>query len=263
MLGERKELRRMDSVTSIDLLSRDEATKLRVSEMFGPTLQGEGPSQGKAVMFLRLGLCNLDCAWCDTPYTWDWAGKNGKAYDKEQELSWKTIDEITEWASNIRITNKVNRMVVTGGEPLIQQRRLGRLAEVLDQCGISIEIETNGTITPNPALKSLAQFNVSPKLASSGVAPEWAINYGTLSDFASTTNAVFKFVIADERDLSEMRTVIDRLAIDPSRVYVMPEGTMRDSILERLGWLFDKAAENGWNLSPRLHVLAFNNKRGV
>lgn len=252
----------MDSVTNVNLSGKT-TTQLRVSEMFGPTLQGEGPSQGKAVMFLRLGLCNLDCSWCDTPYTWDWTGKNGVAYSKDTELVWKSVDEITEWASAIHVANHVNRMVVTGGEPLIQQRRLTTLVEVLRQAGIWVEIETNGTIVPNETLKLLAQFNVSPKLPSSGVAPDKALDYNTLAEIATQTNGVFKFVIADDNDLAEMTTVIERLGLEPSRIYVMPEGITQDVILDRLPWLFEKASNNGWNLSPRLHVLAFNNKRGV
>jgi organic radical activating enzyme len=38
---------------------------LVVSEIFGPTVQGEGTSMGRRCGFLRLGGCNLDCAWCD------------------------------------------------------------------------------------------------------------------------------------------------------------------------------------------------------
>ena len=45
---------------------------LVVAEVFGPTFQGEGPSTGQRAGFVRLGRCNLDCSWCDTPYTWDW-----------------------------------------------------------------------------------------------------------------------------------------------------------------------------------------------
>src|SRR5438046_5626962 len=59
---------------------------LVVSEIFGPTFQGEGPSLGRRCVFLRLGACNLHCRWCDTPYTWDWTGRNGIEYDPRQEL---------------------------------------------------------------------------------------------------------------------------------------------------------------------------------
>ncbi len=44
---------------------------LWVAEMFGPTVQGEGPSTGQHAMFIRLAGCHLSCSWCDTAY---WSG---------------------------------------------------------------------------------------------------------------------------------------------------------------------------------------------
>lgn len=37
---------------------------LVVREVFGPTVQGEGPSTGRRCSFIRLGGCNLTCHWC-------------------------------------------------------------------------------------------------------------------------------------------------------------------------------------------------------
>jgi recombinational DNA repair ATPase RecF len=40
------------------------------------SLQGEGPSAGMPVAFIRLSRCNLACVWCDTAYTWRFDGDN-------------------------------------------------------------------------------------------------------------------------------------------------------------------------------------------
>ena len=40
------------------------------------SLQGEGPSMGRPVAFVRLSRCNLACTWCDTAYTWRFEGDN-------------------------------------------------------------------------------------------------------------------------------------------------------------------------------------------
>ena len=62
---------------------------------------------------------------------------------------------------------KQDRLVITGGEPLLQGAALARMVAMLE--GVSVEIETNGTVAPHPALDPLvAQYNVSPKLAHSG-----------------------------------------------------------------------------------------------
>ena len=41
---------------------------IRVSEIFGPTVQGEGPQIGCPTYFIRTGGCDYRCSWCDTPY---------------------------------------------------------------------------------------------------------------------------------------------------------------------------------------------------
>jgi 7-carboxy-7-deazaguanine synthase len=65
------------------LLATPTTTKppLVVSEVFGPTIQGEGPHAGQRAAFVRLGGCNLTCTWCDTAYTWD-----ARRYDLRAEL---------------------------------------------------------------------------------------------------------------------------------------------------------------------------------
>ena len=35
------------------------------------TIQGEGFHTGKPAYFIRLGGCDVGCAWCDAKYTWN------------------------------------------------------------------------------------------------------------------------------------------------------------------------------------------------
>ena len=62
---------------------------LVVSEVFGPTVQGEGPSAGRLCGFVRLGRCNLACDFCDTGYTWDW-----DRYDAAVELTEMPVGDV-------------------------------------------------------------------------------------------------------------------------------------------------------------------------
>ena len=34
------------------------------------SVQGEGPHVGETTLFVRFGECDLRCAWCDSPHTW-------------------------------------------------------------------------------------------------------------------------------------------------------------------------------------------------
>ena len=240
--------------------------QLSWSECFGPTLQGEGKYIGKQAYFIRLGLCNLDCKWCDTPYTWDWTGKNGYKYSKSIELRRSTVSELA-----AKVPATCQHVVLTGGEPVLQQTALFELASLLRERGHTVEIETNGTIKPKSTdwLRLAVQhndlgvqFNVSPKLGNSGVAWEIAINQEALLEYKQL-GAIFKFVISNDDDLEQVAYLQNELNLDAKSIYLMPEGRTQQEILARLPALFDVCALNGYVLTPRLHVLAFNDKRGI
>ena len=48
---------------------------------------------------------------------------------------------------------------------------------------------------------------------------------------------------------------------DPD-VWLMPEGVTREIVLAGLAATAELAASRGWSVSPRLHVLAWNDQRG-
>lgn len=226
--------------------------ELVVAEVFGPTFQGEGPSIGRRAGFVRLGRCNLDCSWCDTPYTWDW-----DRYDPAAELHRASVAsvlaELDDMAPEI--------VVVTGGEPLLQQRRLIPLIEGCAARGWPVEIETNGTIAPDDRMAEVVgQWNVSPKLANSGVAHSKRIRPDALSALRGTARAVFKFVVADPQELDEVAGLVDAHRLEP--IWIMPEGTDATTLLERARDLSEPVLARGWNLTPRLHVLLWGDQRG-
>ncbi|MEZ5228768.1 MAG: 7-carboxy-7-deazaguanine synthase QueE [Acidimicrobiales bacterium] len=229
---------------------------LTVSEIFGPTVQGEGPSAGRRCAFVRLGRCDLTCAWCDTPYTWDWRGVNGRRFDPADELEDRPIAHILELVDRMA----VDRVVITGGEPLLQRRSLTKLVEELQQQGRSVEIETNGR--HRPLSIDGVQYNVSPKLASSGVDASVRLRADSLDQLAAEPNSIFKFVCSAPADLEEVAAIVERHAIAPDRVWISPLGTTPSAIEASLRSVADDVVERGWNLSSRLHVLAWGDARG-
>ncbi|MGQ0830864.1 MAG: 7-carboxy-7-deazaguanine synthase QueE [Microthrixaceae bacterium] len=233
-------------------LTADEGDALVVAEVFGPTFQGEGPSIGRRAGFVRLGRCNLDCAWCDTPYTWDW-----QRYDPAIELRRMAVADVL---------SKLDAMapeivVITGGEPLLQQRRLVPLLQGCAERDWPVEIETNGTLAPAPEVTSLVhQWNVSPKLANSGVASDVRLRPDALAALSATGAAVFKFVVTQAAELDEVAEIVDAHGLE--RVWVMPEGTDAATLTERTRSLAEPVLARGWNLTPRLHVLLWGDERG-
>src|SRR5687768_16310689 len=95
------------------------------------SLQGEGPSAGRRSVFVRLSRCNLACSWCDTAYTWRFTGPD--AFERKAEQA--TLTE-SDTASRILALGG-NRLVVTGGEPLLQAPALTKLLALLP--GMHIE----------------------------------------------------------------------------------------------------------------------------
>lgn len=245
-------------------------SQLFVNEVFGPTFQGEGPSTGKRAHFLRLGLCNLKCTWCDTAYTWDWKGESEMARaNTDFQMGWSKEQEAVPHAPNLllaklRALGTAPLLVVSGGEPLLQRLALH---EFLNYASHSteythVEIETNGTVSPG-TLKFISSvaFNVSPKLVGSGN-DDRRRNMDVLDEFAHTHKARFKFVLTGEEDLDEAVFLVSTLGIDPSRVWAMPEGTDLEAVVQGGRDMAQSILNIGWNLSTRMHVLLWGNERG-
>ncbi|MFI1367055.1 7-carboxy-7-deazaguanine synthase QueE [Streptomyces griseochromogenes] len=236
------------------------STRLVVNEIFGPTVQGEGPSAGRRCAFLRLGGCNLSCRWCDTPYTWDWQGVSdtGRAFDPRTELRLRMADDVLDEL----LAMTVPLIVISGGEPLNQQNRLVPVVRGLRDRGVSIEIETNGTVAPSDELVGLGvRFNVSPKLAHSGDPEHRRISPTALKRLQNTPDVAFKFVCKTSDDLTEVGRLQERFGLEP--VWIMPEGKVQQDVTDNLQALADEVVRRGWNLTTRLHVLAWGDQRGV
>jgi 7-carboxy-7-deazaguanine synthase len=227
------------------------AAALVVSEVFGPTVQGEGPSVGRAAGFVRLGRCNLACSWCDSRYTWDW-----DRYDPGTELRTVAVDRVLSQLDGMG----VGMMVVTGGEPLIQQRHLPLLLEGAKERGWWVEVETSGTIAPELTPALVDRYNVSPKLANSGNDRSQRYRPQVLRAFRDTGRAVFKFVAQQPSDLEEVASMVAECDLEP--VYVMPEGTNAATVTARMQALAGPVVARGWNLTPRLHILLWGDERG-
>ncbi|MDX3402546.1 7-carboxy-7-deazaguanine synthase [Streptomyces sp. 111WW2] len=233
----------------------DAEFRLIVAECFGaevPTFQGEGPSCGHPALFIRLSRCNLTCTKCDTKYTWDWS-----QFDPRKESTKRTVADLMAWAES----SPVELVVITGGEPLIQQTRLVPLVRGLIAAGKRVEFETNGTIAPAPELVvDGVRFNVSPKLASFGVKEAKSLVPAALEAFAASERAAFKFVASTVADLDRIAELADTHRLAP--VWVMPEGATTEAITATTRVLADAVAARRWYFTTRLHVLAFADARG-
>jgi 7-carboxy-7-deazaguanine synthase len=134
--------------------------------------------QGRLSTFIRLAGCYLSCTYCDSPTARD--SKNGITM---------SIDSIMEKIKN----RKVNKVTITGGEPLLQDN-VFELTSRLYQEEIDVSIETNGSIVPFG--NSVGSFIVDYKLPSSDME-----HHMIMDAFKSLRKCDFiKFVIKDNFD---------------------------------------------------------------
>ena len=263
--------------------------QIRVSEIFH-SVQGEGNTMGKPAVFLRLTGCNL---LCGNPQAKGLKYKSqDEIYASQGENAEWTCDTISVWLKGEKQSTQDlakhlalkygkeflngSMLVITGGEPLMQQDQIPELVSSLRihlRKNIRVEIETNGTVPPSDSLwwggpnPIITQFNVSPKLSNSGMSKERRINEFAMQWFrnmALSDKALFKFVITKEDDLYEMkRDYIKPFDLPVDKIWLMPGCSNREQFEKVAPLVVEKCKEHGFLFSSRLQINLWNMVTGV
>ncbi|GAC1043284.1 7-carboxy-7-deazaguanine synthase QueE [Rhizobium sp. No.120] len=237
---------------------------IRVSEIFGPTIQGEGILIGLPTIFVRTGGCDYRCSWCDTLH----------AVDSDYRDQWQpmAVDEI--WQKVAQLSGgKPLTISLSGGNPAIQP--LGPLIECGHAEGYRFALETQGSL----AREWFAELDVlvlSPKPPSSGMTTDWATFDDCLRMAGEGPQIALKIVIFDDLDYEYARDAAARYPQLP--LYLQPGNHTPpppdaddaivdiDGIVERMRWLVEKVGNDRWfeaRVLPQLHVIIWGNRRGV
>lgn len=245
---------------------------MRIAEIFY-SIQGEGLLAGVPSVFVRTSGCNLRCHWCDTPYA-SWKPE-GPEMSVEQILR-----KVDEWSCS--------HVVLTGGEPMIAPD-LPALAAGLKKAGKHITIETAATVAPAGIACDLA--SLSPKLSNSTPPAErdlaWSKKHeatrlqpAVIAEWIQRYDFQLKFVVATEKDLAEIKTLLSRLetfvapphrrvrgeegpSVPLHRVLLMPEGIDIQALASRASWLVEVCKREGFRFCPRLQIELFGHTRGT
>ncbi len=236
------------------------------------TIQGEGASVGIPAIFIRASRCNLHCVWCDTDHTWNfegtpWPHEKDALPGYRKHVKSEVACEVAPAEAARRILEfPCHRTVITGGEPLLQEAGFLETMALVRQAdpGHQFEVETNGTRVPSPDFQAAAdQFNVSPKLANSGMDAKLRLVPAALEFFGKSPKAWFKFVVAVPADLEEIEDLLTTWKIPRERVLLMPEGRTAEE-LDRTGpWLAEVCRDRGFRFCDRLHIRLWGDRRGV
>jgi 7-carboxy-7-deazaguanine synthase len=229
---------------------------MRIDEIFGPTIQGEGAQAGSVTMFVRTGGCDYRCSWCDTMH----------AVDEANVANWKDMspDDIVDELRRIAPEHgKGTWVTISGGNPAIWQGELPLLVQTLHRCGYQVNIETQGSVT-NAAFRFADMVTFSPK----GPSSKMRLNREKLKACVDQAGirGVLKFVVADREDFEWAKDVAKDY--DRQAIYVQPltVGPTENRQYQGYTSLCQEVAADPelrrWRVIPQLHVLAWGGERG-
>lgn len=234
---------------------------LPITELFGPTLQGEGPDLGRPCAFIRVFGCPVQCPGCDTNYSW---GAN-------DNVSFASADDLLSWARKLQAEHLLG-LVVSGGEPLTYYDH-SALRAVLhsDWCWTAIETSgfTSRPIDPVRLGSFLSEFTtvvLSPKITPSLHGGLDRLTLERVVDHFSLLggSVVLKFVVQTEEDVKAILAFKVRHPwTEGVPTYVMPYGIEPAQLLAAIPWLLPYASRYGWIVTPRLHAMVWPHRRGV
>ncbi len=212
--------------------------KLKICEIF-KSIQGESSFVGWPCLFVRVSGCNMRCKYCDTNYAWN----DGR------EMS---INEIIAEFSNL----KGNLVLLTGGEPLLQQQTpvfLDRLIKL----GYTTLVETNGSLDIAPLPADTVRI-VDIKCPGSGESERFY--WDNLKNLRDCDEV--KFVITDRSDFEWCKEfVLQSLFEFRGNILISPAFGMIEP-KELVSWILESNLHLRFQL--QLHKLIWGpHKRGV
>lgn len=252
-----------------------------VIEVFGPVVQGEGPSAGRPCYFVRFGGCDYRCSWCDSLY----------AVDPEEVRAHATRMTRKEISEALRdLPDGPGIVILSGGNPALHD--LTELVRVLQSKNhLAVHVETQGSVW-RPWLQTVDQLVISPKGPSSGmVSQEHDLQFAMFMDHVYHGPRVgnwtaLKIVVADEVDYEWASRVHQTYPEVPFYLSAMTEQAVpglddvaeedreavgsrmvRLQVAERYKWLCERAQSDKIMTDavvlPQLHVIAHGPARGV
>lgn len=231
---------------------------LKINEIFGPTIQGEGPFVGNKCAFIRLQGCDFNCSFCDTKESID-----------PNDGTNMSIESIVETIENMNVP----LVVITGGNPFLQSDVKQLISELCDI--VYVQVETQGSIEME--IDERALVVVCPKNVTAHhlqnhtklgfgceVALKYLANPNNIHDIIETIEELCSDSIFDLRDIGDLMTDVIYISIETK---LLDNGdvdfeTLRSDykyIVEALA--ASKATR--FKVYPQQHVIAWGSKKGV
>lgn len=235
--------------------------KFPVVEIFGPTIQGEGPAAGQPVSFVRFGGCDYRCSWCDSMYAVDPAQVRANS---TKMTAYEIVEQLPAGQT----------VILSGGNPALMDG--DELAAAIHASGRAFHVETQGSVWKD-WLNRAELLVVSPKPPSSGMATkaeEQVPAFITAWRRAGTkAGLVLKFVVGGDEDLEWALDLRDAIDHDHELPFYLSALTPPDCDVHELTASYrrlcelilasDRAQGHAPVALPQLHVIAWGHARGV
>lgn len=237
-------------------------SKIKVAEIFGPTIQGEGPNVGVKTLFVRVTHCDFKCSWCDSKFAWN---------DSTDTVIYEATELADALVKKCKDTD-TSHVVLTGGNPCIYD--FTEVVNALHDNKIQVDVETQGSLYPD-WLKEVDQIVISPKAPSSGQVDV----FDKVNNFINNNqslNIAIKIPVFNEEDFNfalKYYKLIETLNLSNIKMYlsvgntdVKEEGDISKRILKDYSTLIDRVMNSEMKnvyILPQVHTLVWGNKQGV
>ena len=238
-------------------------------------VQSEGSRAGYPTVVIRTTGCTHRCffgegGWCDSWYT--------SIHPEKGKYNFDSI--LKAYDDNPHITE----MMLTGGSPTMHSALVNELTHFAHERGIFITMETEGShfIETDYPINLLS---ISPKFSNSIPKIGNKTPLGAEVDekmvklhnkFRLNSEAIMKSIeyhsdyhikpVWDGKDLDtldEILNYINELRVPKEKVWFMPAGDTREALFQSYPLLFDWVRDNGFRLTWRPHIIAFQDTREV
>lgn len=230
-----------------------------IKEIFGPTIQGEGPNVGVKCIFVRVAGCDFKCSWCDSKYAWS---TEDTMKINSEDLSKLLIKKCEDTCTG--------HVILTGGNPCIYD--FNDVIDELHKEGIAVDVETQGSIYPE-WLKKINTIVISPKAPSSGQKDVFNLLEQYLKNSDNHNKIIVKIPIFNDEDFEFALRYYDmierygvKLYLSVGNTNTSEEGSIHERVLADYEKLIYKAANSRMRnvyILPQMHTLVWGNKIGV
>jgi len=237
-------------------------------------VQSEGSRIGRPTIVVRTTGCTHRCyfgegGWCDSWYT--------SIHPEKGMFTFQDIINMYDQNPHVK------EMMLTGGSPTMHPALVNELTHLANERNIIITIETEGSAfveTDYP----LGLISLSPKFSNSVPVVGTLTPAGKVVDerFIKVHNRkrlnteAIKQMIEFHSDyhykpvwdgsrenLKEIEEYRVNLNIPKDKTFIMPAGDTREQLIKMYPIVFNMCAEQGYNMTGRDHIIAFNTERGV